>query len=102
RRHTRFSRDWSSDVCSSDLCPLALYPQAYNSPSFVIPYTDTIGVTASENIGRTSAKFKSPRTATGEDLGVTSPRPNCPLVLFPRSDERRVGKEVSDGWSRYA
>src|SRR5207302_8313514 len=23
RRHTRFSRDWSSDVCSSDLCPLA-------------------------------------------------------------------------------
>src|SRR5207302_5361964 len=21
RRHTRFSRDWSSDVCSSDLCP---------------------------------------------------------------------------------
>src|SRR5690606_39645785 len=22
RRHTRFSRDWSSDVCSSDLFPL--------------------------------------------------------------------------------
>src|SRR5690606_39395168 len=22
RRHTRFSRDWSSDVCSSDLCRL--------------------------------------------------------------------------------
>src|SRR5690606_40413565 len=21
RRHTTFSRDWSSDVCSSDLCP---------------------------------------------------------------------------------
>src|SRR5690606_40118504 len=20
--HTRFSRDWSSDVCSSDLCPI--------------------------------------------------------------------------------
>src|SRR5690606_5580880 len=24
RRHTRFSRDWSSDVCSSDLWPRAL------------------------------------------------------------------------------
>src|SRR5215475_14651122 len=24
RRHTRFSRDWSSDVCSSDLCPSPL------------------------------------------------------------------------------
>src|SRR5690606_39934728 len=23
RRHTRFSRDWSSDVCSSDLGPVA-------------------------------------------------------------------------------
>src|SRR5436309_5374319 len=26
RRHTRFSRDWSSDVCSSDLLPLE-FPQ---------------------------------------------------------------------------
>src|SRR6266700_7186966 len=25
RRHTRFSRDWSSDVCSSDLVSLRLY-----------------------------------------------------------------------------
>src|SRR5690606_40238788 len=24
RRHTRFSRDWSSDVCSSDLTPTAM------------------------------------------------------------------------------
>src|SRR5690606_40803628 len=24
RRHTRFSRDWSSDVCSSDLLPFAV------------------------------------------------------------------------------
>src|SRR5690606_9510841 len=24
RRHTRFSRDWSSDVCSSDLCGAAV------------------------------------------------------------------------------
>src|SRR5690606_39412827 len=26
RRHTRFSRDWSSDVCSSDLKPVAISP----------------------------------------------------------------------------
>src|SRR5690606_39447672 len=25
RRHTRFSRDWSSDVCSSDLLPFVHY-----------------------------------------------------------------------------
>src|SRR5690606_39826072 len=28
RRHTRFSRDWSSDVCSSDLVA-ALYPSLW-------------------------------------------------------------------------
>src|SRR5690606_39922383 len=27
RRHTRFSRDWSSDVCSSDLWLLNQFPQ---------------------------------------------------------------------------
>src|SRR5690606_40250266 len=26
RRHTRFSRDWSSDVCSSDLRPRSCFP----------------------------------------------------------------------------
>src|SRR5690606_39675393 len=26
RRHTRFSRDWSSDVCSSDLERLGVHP----------------------------------------------------------------------------
>src|SRR5690606_6996582 len=26
-RHTRFSRDWSSDVCSSDLAPRAIDPR---------------------------------------------------------------------------
>src|SRR5690606_40325936 len=28
RRHTRFSRDWSSDVCSSDLVEAAMSPFA--------------------------------------------------------------------------
>src|SRR5690606_39815126 len=30
RRHTRFSRDWSSDVCSSDL--KKLLPHVYSTP----------------------------------------------------------------------
>src|SRR5690606_24921365 len=32
RRHTRFSRDWSSDVCSSDLCHYLRKPQ-WEAPS---------------------------------------------------------------------
>src|SRR5690606_18335323 len=37
RRHTRFSRDWSSDVCSSDLKIIEKlsYKQIYNAPAVV-------------------------------------------------------------------
>src|SRR5207302_4868559 len=30
--HTRFSRDWSSDVCSSDLCNTQTFPVVCDSP----------------------------------------------------------------------
>src|SRR5690606_13637358 len=33
RRHTRFSRDWSSDVCSSDLGALAVWTGKYTGRS---------------------------------------------------------------------
>src|SRR5690606_40149960 len=38
RRHTRFSRDWSSDVCSSDLIPLkeVLTEKEYEHSKFEI------------------------------------------------------------------
>src|SRR5690606_40554637 len=35
-RHTRFSRDWSSDVCSSDLDVLAARPVLVGAPA-VLP-----------------------------------------------------------------
>src|SRR5690606_39962434 len=85
RRHTRFSRDWSSDVCSSDL---NLIPNAFNDIS-----------KASERI------------ICGDNLcGVYGiygePKPVCfglhPIQPFAtffqrvqkwRSEERRVGKD---------
>src|SRR5690606_1889297 len=36
RRHTRFSRDWSSDVCSSDLADLDLAFVRFAYPLFVL------------------------------------------------------------------
>src|SRR5690606_39645444 len=33
RRHTRFSRDWSADVCSSDLAVVALVSPARATPA---------------------------------------------------------------------
>src|SRR5690606_764331 len=35
RRHTRFSRDWSSDVCSSDLPPVLVRPEIMAGTGFL-------------------------------------------------------------------
>src|SRR5690606_39832354 len=37
RRHTSFSRDWSSDVCSSDLASAALLYQIVGTPAALDP-----------------------------------------------------------------
>src|SRR5690606_39887838 len=65
RRHTRFSRDWSSDVCSSDLLKVDL----------------------AEIVGDLVDRFG---TRTRELLGD---RGELDRILAARSEERRVGKE---------
>src|SRR5690606_40078780 len=55
RRHTRFSRDWSSDVCSSDLPQAWVYGMLFESDlSHSDPDTDAlsgIAITASSGSG---------------------------------------------------
>src|SRR5207302_7471462 len=65
RRHTRFSRDWSSDVCSSDLGEqlMALQLGGKVEPSTEREYGPA-QVTVGENCGIFSA-FKN-----GEETGV--------------------------------
>src|SRR3712207_8103436 len=89
RRHTRYWRDWSSDVCSSDLAEAAL------------------GVTCGH-----TARWCRPR------CGDRTGRPPSVVILHPsvaftvrlrrgvpptpgRSEERRVGKECRSRWSPY-
>src|SRR5690606_40743300 len=47
RRHTRFSRDWSSDVCSSDLMgydkPDLAFVIHYQMPGSVVAYYQQVG-----------------------------------------------------------
>src|SRR5437868_9894811 len=73
RRHTRSKRDWSSDVCSSDLILGDL-------PFLTVP----------ESGGR------SPRIRRSS---VVLPTPLGPIS--PRSEERRVGKECRSRWTPY-
>src|SRR5690606_40342233 len=98
RRHTRFSRDWSSDVCSSDLarftreegCDFAQFDSKVQQGVLrQIPYFSTLRTllhcfqNCSVNLVRycffITSSMRSSRTA--------------------RSEERRVGKESRyGGW----
>src|SRR5690606_40226928 len=78
RRHTRFSRDWSSDVCSSDLkTALGIY---------LIAAIATMLVWGSETYAG---------VGTGYDMLAQPFLAALMLVMWValRSEERRVGKE---------
>src|SRR3712207_9455420 len=76
RRHTRYWRDWSSDVCSSDLDELQ--PR------------DAVARAIFSRLRETGAR------AVHLDMTGVDP------ARFPnRSEERRVGKECRSRWSPY-
>src|SRR5690606_41010531 len=77
RRHTRFSRDWSSDVCSSDLAE------------------EIVGSDGVLHLGAgriTDFKGNVKWQYRAERSGDPNPY---------RSEERRVGKECRSRWSPY-
>src|SRR5690606_40965773 len=97
RRHTRFSRDWSSDVCSSDLTYLVVMTLVPLLGSFITePAAMTLGalVLASSLFSRgisTRLRYAS--------LGLLFVNVSIGGTLTPfRSEERRVGKEWGCGW----
>src|SRR5207302_5807948 len=89
RLHTRFSLDWSSDVCSSDLplVPAGLMQCNSNAPAQELPKrVSGMG----PQVGR---------------LNVGAGSLNQPVIISPlrgidRSEERRVGKEGTARWWR--
>src|SRR5690606_39335406 len=85
RRHTRFSRDWSSDVCSSDLFRYH-YRRTRREVFPVLSRIQNIGYELGEN-GRTPEWYR----ANHRTPWVAGTLPNGTFTV--RSEERRVGKE---------
>src|SRR5690606_40609835 len=98
RRHTRFSRDWSSDVCSSDLDVVAriggdefvvLLHRVDGAPQALVP------------AGKIVEALRQPFAVEGLTLHISC----CVgVALYPdhgRSEERRVGKERRDAGRSY-
>src|SRR5690606_39812992 len=88
RRHTRFSRDWSSDVCSSDL-NLGVFPRGkteINRMVFSMRVLHRSSFTAHLNIRDLRVIRCSARL-------IYHPAHTLDNRLEIRSEERRVGNE---------
>src|SRR5690606_39563855 len=81
RRHTRFSRDWSSDVCSSDLEGRRQEVSTFSFVDVEPALTDVGGTVLAEPGVASSAVQR----AAG-------------IYLIVRSEERRIGKECGARW----
>src|SRR3712207_7621545 len=90
RRHTRYWRDWSSDVCSSDL---SLKLRVKNRKSRSRARIAATGCKYASALVEVRGK-NAPDLRTA-DLMLGSKR------LGRRSEERRVGKECRSRWSPY-
>src|SRR5438876_10518390 len=86
RRHTRWTGDWSSDVCSSDLFEIRseLAPVRIPPTEFpVSPMDEAFAV----------------HDGTRDQIPSEEPRP-VGVDALPRSEERRVGKECRSRWGQ--
>src|SRR5690606_41060790 len=93
RRHTRFSRDWSSDVCSSDLRMAG--PED--------PGLDQLIELANPRLSRIQPRaLERGRMAQVAGLGPNVKHPPTPEIgtaaMPERSEERRVGEAVRARW----
>src|SRR3712207_8709867 len=86
RRHTRYWRDWSSDVCSSDLRRRPVAPMKRSATTTATPPTDGGPQTLSAYIQARFDEFS---------------RSQKDVAQYIRSEERRVGKECRSRWSPY-
>src|SRR5690606_39514552 len=90
RRHTRFSRDWSSDVCSSDLV-------ARECRQTINPTSRAQSTVNDGSLHEVLDKLLITLGNSGRGVKMAQ-------VLWPnrreltRSEERRVGKEWSSRW----
>src|SRR5690606_40246239 len=90
RRHTRFSRDWSSDVCSSDLTDLLHRVRPVHEVEVSVRPPDAVLVTL---LGE-AVLLRHHVTVARE-----GERQDRRLADEHRSEERRVGKGRRGWWA---
>src|SRR3989442_12002863 len=101
RRHTRCGRDWSSDVCSSDLCTR----RSRVLLAYLALGTADVGALIHSAVAFAAAWFAGERTRLRrvqlDELRDRADRAERAATRERelRSEERRVGKECRSRWS---
>src|SRR5206468_6188393 len=91
RRHTRSDRDWSSDVCSSDLgVPFRHSPIGGTELQAIFELECAEPVRRHRRLPRVLAENAIKQCLLVELDAV--------IIVGPRSEERRVGKECRSEW----
>src|SRR5690606_40834425 len=93
--HTRFSRDWSSDVCSSDLDMPVFETAGERHEPVILPAVGPPGPKAQVDAMLALMSCTRDRSDVIEQLLAAVVR-GLPLIVHnapPRSEERRVGEE---------
>src|SRR5206468_9196645 len=90
-RHTSSDRDWSSDVCSSDLCTPGCAAGA------VLPGEDSPGSASGCAL---TIRFIEPWRYSSTSRERCRATAENPIFCSKRSEERRVGNEWGRGRSR--
>src|SRR5439155_2780974 len=101
-RHTRWPRDWSSDVCSSDLLQ-PLHQRGVSADTAFDPTLVQWLQAADLVVHEASGGFMHTPYADLAALPETL-RKKMRLIHYPddfRSEERRVGKEWRSPWSAH-
>src|SRR5690606_40052860 len=97
RRHTRFSRDWSSDVCSSDLNQgygLQVAQRAGIPSSVIQQAREKLRVLEQDSAGLKQSTTGKQKTAKPQQAELFAEP-----VDHPRSEERRGGNECAAWWA---
>src|SRR5690625_7507939 len=90
RRHTRWLRDWSSDVCSSDLSAAERYAAAVVLYEMATGKHPQYGEDPQANPAAVTDEITLDENDFPQGLGTE---------LTARSEERRVGKECRQRWA---
>src|SRR5206468_9038130 len=95
RRHTRSDRDWSSDVCSSDLVGKAQHVHVVYGANVAPAWSNR-----TRRIHRSKLLVNHRKRAVST-RGICFSHPCTRRSELSRSEERRVGKECRSGWLQY-